>query len=86
MASRRSKSLTRIAAPRAARSAEAKPGLERRHVGRALLERVAGRDQPPDLVEPERAHRGKADMPVPAMRRVERPAEETDARHALELA
>src|SRR6185437_15125357 len=60
--------------------------LERRHVGRALLQRIAGRDQPPDLVEAERAHRLEADVPMPAMRRVERAAEETDAGHGCQLA
>jgi hypothetical protein len=61
-------------------------GFEGRHILSALLERVARRDQPPDLVEPEFAHGGQADVPVPAMRRIERAAEEADARHARQLA
>src|SRR4051794_16603419 len=60
--------------------------LERRHVLGALLERIAGRYQPPDLVEAKCAHGGKADAPVPAMRRIKGAAEEADARHARALA
>ena len=80
--SRCSKSLTRMR--RAARHPprRGEPRFERRHVLRAFLQRIAGRDQPPHLVEAERAHRLEADVPVPAMRRIERAAEETDARHA----
>src|SRR4051794_39680581 len=62
------------------------PRAERRHVLRIFLEWVARRDQPPDCVEPKRFHRGEADVPVRSMRRIERSAEETDARHAEALA
>src|SRR5438128_397950 len=55
--------------------------VKRSHVAGVFLERIAGRDQPPHLVEPERAPGGKAHSPMPAMGRVERAAEETDARH-----
>src|SRR4029079_13166927 len=56
----------------AARRSE--PRLERRHVLRALLQRVAGRDQPPHLVEAERAYRFEADVAVSPVRGVERAA------------
>ncbi len=55
--------------------------LERGHVLGVRLERVARRHQPPDLVEAERVHRGQADAPVAAVRRVERAAEEADPSH-----
>jgi len=54
--------------------------LERSHV-RALLERVAGRHQPPQFVEAERLDRRQAELAVPLVRGVERSAEKSDARH-----
>src|SRR3954463_4878657 len=50
--------------------------VERGHVLRTFLQRIAGRNQPPHFVQAERAHRPQADMPMPAVRRVERAAEE----------
>ena len=47
--------------------------VERRHVRGAGLERIAGRDQPPHLVEPKRVERGEADPAVAAVGRVEDP-------------
>src|SRR5687768_14515259 len=60
-----------------------KPRLERCHafVG---LERIAGRDQPPHLVEAERVERSEADPAMPAVRRIERAAEKSDALHRRE--
>ena len=55
--------------------------VERRHAG-SRLQRVLRRDQPPHFVEPETAQRQPADMQVPAMRRVERPAQQPDAASA----
>src|SRR6478672_12746270 len=63
-----------------------KARFKRRHVLRAFLQRVAGRNEPPHLVEAEGAHRLQADVPMPPVRRVERAAEETDARHAARTA
>lgn len=57
------------------------PRLQRRHVLRRRLERVAGRDQPPHLVEAQRLGRVDADLPVPAMGGVEGAAEEAGKRH-----
>lgn len=55
-----------------------KPRLERRHAG-LLLQRVAGRDHPPDFVEIERAQGMKRQSPMPTMRRIERAPEKSDA-------
>src|SRR5262249_4971141 len=49
----------------------------RRHAAHRL-QRVLRRDQPPDLVEVELLQGELADMKMPAMRRVERAAEEAD--------
>src|ERR1051325_1099536 len=59
------------------------PGLlqplgERRHPG-DRFERVLRRHQPPDFIEIEPLQRLAADMQVPAMRRIERAAEQPDA-------
>jgi len=67
--------------PASHRPGRGEPSRERRHVLRLCLERVAGRDQPPHLVEPELVERGEAHPPVAAMRRVERAAEQADALH-----
>lgn len=53
---------------------------KRRHP-RLVLQRIAGRDEPPHLVEPERPQRMERQPPMPAMRRIERAAEKTDAFH-----
>ncbi len=45
---------------------------------RIRLQRIARRDQPPDLIEPERLQRPLADMHMPRMRRIERPAQKSD--------
>src|SRR5688500_1029479 len=58
------------------RSGGIEPRLERRHL-LAGLERVAGRDQPPDLVEAEGVDGGKADPAMPAVRGIERAAEKS---------
>ena len=58
------------------------PRGHRRHVLRSSLKRVARRNQPPDFVEPERVERREADPAVPAVGRIERSAEESDAHHA----
>ena len=60
-----------------------KPRFERGH---ALggLERVARRNQPPHFVEAERVQCRKADPAMPAVRRIERAAEKSDARHPPE--
>lgn len=52
--------------------------LERRHAD-LVLQRIAGRDHPPHFVQIERANRVQRQPPMPAMRRIERPAEKTDA-------
>src|SRR5581483_6706898 len=57
------------------------PAREGRHVLRTLLQGIAGRNQPPDFIETEHAHRLEADPPVRPMRRVEGTAEKADARH-----
>ena len=51
---------------------------ERRHVVGGVLERVAGRYQPPRLVERERIDGRERNAAVPAVRRIERPAEDAD--------
>src|SRR3954462_14367150 len=66
------------------RSGEAR--LEWSHVLCAFLQWIAGRDQPPHLVQPKRCHRIEADAPVPGVGRVEGAAEKPDARHGLALA
>src|SRR6185295_5884296 len=58
-----------------------KPRIEGCHVFDVLLERIAGRNQPPHLVQPKYPHRFKTDAPVPGMSRVEGAAEEADACH-----
>src|SRR5947209_1658782 len=63
-----------------------KARAERRHVLGAFLQRIPGGDQPPNLVQAKRTHRLMADVPVPAVGRIERAAEKADARHALPLA
>jgi len=55
------------------------PRAQRRHAGRRL-ERIAGRDQPPGLVQPQRIQREQSDSPVPAMRRVEATSEQAGHR------
>src|SRR5205823_9351746 len=60
--------------------------VEWRHVASARLEGIAGRDEPPHLVEAERLDRREADASVREMRRVEGATEETDPRHAPPLA
>lgn len=62
------------------------PAFERRHILGAFLQGIARGDQPPHLVEPESLRRREADPPVRPVRRVERAAEEADARHARQLA
>src|SRR5207248_3821071 len=62
------------------------PGFEGRHVLRSLLQRIARRNQPPHLIQPERAERLQADVAAPAVGGVERAAEETDARPKPQLA
>lgn len=49
--------------------------LQRRHILGAVFQWVAGRNQPPDLVQPQRIEREQADPPMSAMGRVERTAE-----------
>ncbi len=53
------------------------PLLQRRHPGR-LLQWIAGRYEQPDLIEPKAPKRDFSDMAMPAMRRVEAPAEQPD--------
>jgi hypothetical protein len=53
-------------------------GMERGH-GLAVLERIAGRDKPPHLVEAERVAGEQRYAPVSAMGRVEAAAEQADA-------
>lgn len=53
-----------------------------RHPGLGL-ERVAGRDQPPDFVEPQSFQHEQADPAVPAMRGIERPAQKANAFQGL---
>jgi hypothetical protein len=43
-----------------------------------LLERILGRDQPPDLVEAEPAQRLQADLEMTLMGRIERAAQQPD--------
>ena len=59
------------------------PRCEGRHVLCVGLERIAGRHQPPHLIEAKSVERGQADAPMPAMRRIEGTAEEADARHRV---
>ncbi len=54
---------------------------ERRHAV-LWLQRVAGGDQQPDLIEPQFLARDLDDMAMPGVRRIERTAEKTDARAA----
>ena len=63
-------------------------GGERGGIAQALLEgrhvvprfqRVLRRDQPPDLVQPKQRECRKADLAMPLMRRIERPAQQADA-------
>lgn len=56
-------------------------GFEGRHVLRALLQRVAGRNQKPYLVEAEQAHGLQSDAPMTAVRGIEGAPEKTDPRH-----
>lgn len=51
---------------------------ERRHAA-LRLQRIARRDQQPNLIEPQPSPRNLDDMAMPAMRRIERTAEKTDA-------
>src|SRR5919112_2438830 len=62
------------------------PRGERCHILCAFLQRIAGRYEPPHLVEAERPQRLEADAPVSPVSGIERAAEETDAGHAAELA
>jgi hypothetical protein len=43
-----------------------------------ILERIARRDEPPHLMEPETLQREQAHLPVPSMRRIERTPVEPD--------
>lgn len=52
--------------------------LERGHAG-LVLQGVAGRDHPPHFVKIERTQGMERQPPMPAMRRIERSAEKTDA-------
>ena len=45
------------------------------------FQRIAGRDEPPHLVEAKRADRGQADPPMPPMGRIERAPEKANALH-----
>src|SRR4051812_30521704 len=45
-----------------------------------LLQRISRRDQPPDPVEPQAFHRKQADGAMRGMGRIERAAEQPDAR------
>ena len=54
---------------------------QRRELAR-VLQRIAGRDDPPQLVERQPAQRDLGDQRMAGMRRVERAAEQAD-RHAL---
>ena len=54
---------------------------QRRQLAR-VLQRVAGRDDPPQLIERQPAQRDLGDQRMAGMRRVERAAEQAD-RHAL---
>jgi hypothetical protein len=51
--------------------------MERRHVIQRL-ERIAGRDHQPDLIQPQMPPRQFGDMAVAGMRRIERTAEQPD--------
>ena len=53
------------------------PLRQRRRVG-PLLERIARRDDPPDLVEPQALEGGLANQAVGGMGRIERPAEQAN--------
>lgn len=55
------------------------PRAQRRHAP-IRLERIAGRHQPPRLVQPQCGHGEERDPPVPPMRRVEAAAEQPRAR------
>ena len=59
-------------------SRRGQPRSERSHPSLGL-ERIARRDQPPHRVKVQRAHCEQADRAVPAMRRVETPAQESDS-------
>lgn len=59
--------------------------FERCHL-RRLLERIAGRNEPPDLIKAKRADRMNADPAMPAMRRVEGAAQEAGEGHAERIA
>jgi hypothetical protein len=51
-----------------------------RHLGGSVrFQRVARADQPPHAVEPERPQRPLGDVHVALVRRIERPAQQTDA-------
>ena len=54
-------------------------GFQRRHVGSAGLERISGRHQPPQFVEPKRVDRRQAEPAMAAVGRVEASAKEADA-------
>ncbi len=55
-----------------------KAHLERSHVGRIRLERIARRHEPPCFIQTKRPDRVQCHTPVPAMRRIERSAEQPD--------
>ena len=55
------------------------PGRKRRHPG-CRLERIARRNQPPDLVEPQRCCSEQRNAPVTAMRRIEAAPQKANAR------
>ncbi len=52
---------------------------DRRESG-GILERIAGRDEKPDLVQPQPVQGRARDVQVPRMRRIEAAAEQPDAR------
>jgi hypothetical protein len=60
--------------------------FERSHVPGTFLEWIAGRDQPPDFVQSKHSQGFAADVPVPAVRRIERSSKKADARHERQLA
>ena len=62
----------------AVRHGGCEPRRQRSHA-RPGLERIAGRNQPPHLVQPQRAQRGQADLAVTAMRGIEAPPQQADA-------
>lgn len=58
-----------------------KTGVERRHP-LARLERIAGRDHQPDLIETKHVQGTQGNLNMPFMRRIERSSEKTDPQSA----